>query len=143
MPVPAIHPDDNQYEPGGSITVHDGDDVAIISNGTVLWRALAAAEQLATENISARVISMPAVRPLDTHAIVKAAHETRGIVTAEEPPASAASAAPSPRPSSPSTHPGHHSRLRHLPTHRPRQLPHRPPGMSPNGIADAARALAS
>ncbi|NUS00128.1 MAG: transketolase family protein, partial [Kribbellaceae bacterium] len=54
------------------------------SNGTVLWRALAAAEQLAAEGISARVLSMPTVKPLDTEAVVAAARETAGIVTAEE-----------------------------------------------------------
>jgi transketolase C-terminal domain/subunit len=42
----------------GPITVRDGNDVTIISNGTVLWRALAAAEQLAEEGVDARVISM-------------------------------------------------------------------------------------
>ena len=55
--------------PARRITVRDGDDVTIISNGTVLWRALAAAEQLAAEGISARVISMPTVKPLDAEAV--------------------------------------------------------------------------
>ena len=58
--------------------------MTIISNGTVLWRALAAAEQLAAEGIGARVISMPTVKPLDVDAVVAAARETAGIVTAEE-----------------------------------------------------------
>ena len=84
MSVPQIYPDDYTFVPGRSVTVRDGDDVTIISNGTVLWRALAAAEQLATEGVEARVISMPTVKPLDTEAVVKAAVETRGIVTAEE-----------------------------------------------------------
>ena len=65
-------------------TVCDGDDVTIISNGTVLWRALAAAEQLAEDGVSARVISMPTVKPLDVDAVLSAARETGGIVTAEE-----------------------------------------------------------
>ncbi len=84
MSVPQIYPDDYEFVPGKAITVRDGDDVTIISNGTVLWRALAAAEKLAEEGISARVISMPTVKPLDTDAIIKAAAETAGIVTAEE-----------------------------------------------------------
>ena len=58
--------------------------MTLISNGTVLWRALVAAEQLEDEGISARVISMPTVKPLDTEAVLQAARETRGIVTAEE-----------------------------------------------------------
>jgi transketolase len=56
----------------------------LISNGTVLWRALVAAEQLEDEGINARVISMPTVKPLDTESVLRAARETRGIVTAEE-----------------------------------------------------------
>ena len=84
MAVPQIYPDDYEFVPGRSITIRDGDDVTIISNGTILWRALAAAEQLEAEGVSARVISMPTVKPLDTDVILKAARETKGIVTAEE-----------------------------------------------------------
>jgi transketolase len=84
MSVPAIYGDDYQFTPGRAVTVRDGDDVTFISNGTVLWRALVAAEELAVDGISARVISMPSVKPLDTAAIIKAAQETAGIVTAEE-----------------------------------------------------------
>ncbi len=79
-----FYPDDYAFVPGRSITVRDGDDVTIISNGTVLWRSLAAAEILVAEGVSAWVISMPTVKPLDVEAVVKAAKETAGIVTAEE-----------------------------------------------------------
>ena len=84
MSVPQIYPDDYEFVPGRAITIRDGNDVTIISNGTVLWRALAAAETLAETGISARVISMPTVKPLDTEAVIAAARETAGIVTAEE-----------------------------------------------------------
>jgi transketolase len=84
MSVPEIYPEDYQFVPGKAITVRDGNDVTIISNGTVLWRALAAAEQLAENGIEARVLSMPTVKPLDVDAVVAAARETAGIVTAEE-----------------------------------------------------------
>ena len=84
MSVPQIYPDDHEFVPGRAVTVREGDDVTIISNGTILWRCLAAAEQLEAEGISARVISMPTVKPLDTGAVVRAARETAGIVTAEE-----------------------------------------------------------
>ncbi|MFB9378400.1 transketolase family protein [Kineococcus gynurae] len=84
MAVPEIHDADHEFVPGRATTVREGDDVTIISNGTVLWRALAAAEQLAGEGVSARVVSMPTVKPLDVEAVVAAARETRGIVTAEE-----------------------------------------------------------
>src|SRR4051794_14340312 len=84
MGVPQIFPSDYEFVPGKATTVRDGNDVTIISNGTVLWRALAAAEQLAETGVSARVISMPTVKPLDVSAVVAAARETAGIVTAEE-----------------------------------------------------------
>jgi transketolase len=84
MGVPEIYGEDYEFVPGRAITVREGEDVTIISNGTVLWRALAAAEQLATDGIEARVLSMPTVKPLDVDAVVRAAQETAGIVTAEE-----------------------------------------------------------
>jgi len=84
MSVPKVYPEDYEFQLGKAITVREGNDVTVISNGTVLWRALAAAERLAEEGISARVLSMPTVKPLDTDAVVAAARETAGIVTAEE-----------------------------------------------------------
>jgi transketolase len=83
-PVPAIHDESYEFVPGRSVRVRDGGDVTLVANGTVLWRAMAAAELLATEGISARVLSMASVKPLDTEAIVTAARETGAIVTVEE-----------------------------------------------------------
>jgi transketolase len=79
-----VYPEDYTFVPGKAVTLRDGDDVTLISNGTVLWRALVAAEQLEEEGINARVISMPTVKPLDNEAVLRAARETPGIVTAEE-----------------------------------------------------------
>ncbi|MER7246281.1 transketolase C-terminal domain-containing protein [Kribbella sp. NPDC000426] len=84
MSVPKVYSEDYEFHLGKAITVRDGNDVTVISNGTVLWRALVAAERLAEEGISVRVLSMPTVKPLDTEAVVAAARETAGIVTAEE-----------------------------------------------------------
>ncbi|TDO33772.1 transketolase [Kribbella sp. VKM Ac-2527] len=84
MSVPQVYPDSYTFEPGKAITMRAGNDVTLISNGTVLWRAMVAAEQLAAEGISARVLSMPSVKPLDVEAVVAAAEQTAGIVTAEE-----------------------------------------------------------
>jgi transketolase len=84
MSVPQIYLEDYAFQPGRAHVVRAGDDVTLISNGTVLWRALVAAEHLAAEGVSARVVSMPTVKPLDVDAVVAAAAETRGIVTAEE-----------------------------------------------------------
>ena len=84
MSVPQIYTEDYAFQPGKAVTVREGDDVTLISNGTVLWRALVAAEHLSTDGINARVISMPTVKPLDLDAVLAAAAETGGIVTAEE-----------------------------------------------------------
>jgi transketolase len=84
MSVPELYPKDYTFVPGKAVMLLEGDDVTLISNGTVLWRALVAAEQLAEEGISARVLSMPTVKPLDSGAVIKAARDTGGIVTAEE-----------------------------------------------------------
>ena len=84
MSVPELYPKDYTFVPGEAIVMREGDDVTLISNGTVLWRALVAAEQLAEDGISARVLSMPTVKPLDSGAVIKAARDTGGIVTAEE-----------------------------------------------------------
>ena len=84
MSVPQIYAEEYTFQPGKAITVRDGDDVTLISNGTVLWRALVAAELLAADGVNARVVSMPTVKPLDVDAVVAAAAQTGGIVTAEE-----------------------------------------------------------
>jgi transketolase len=83
-PVPAIHDEAYEFVPGRSVTVREGGDVTLVANGTVLWRALAAAELLAADGIEARVLSMASVKPLDAEAIVAAARETGAIVTVEE-----------------------------------------------------------
>lgn len=142
MAVPEVYDDSYEFVPGRSHTLRDGDDVTIISNGTVLWRSLAAAEQLATEGISARVISMPTVKPLDVDAVIAAARETKGIVTAEE--ATTAGALGGAVAETVVQH--HPTRVTILgvpefaPTGSAGYLLDRY-GMSPEGIADAARAL--
>jgi transketolase len=83
-PVPAIHDEAYEFAPGKSVTVREGGDLTLVANGTVLWRALAAADLLAADGIEARVLSMASVKPLDVEAIVAAARETGAIVTVEE-----------------------------------------------------------
>jgi transketolase len=83
-PVPVIHDEAYEFVPGKSVTLRDGGDLTLVANGTVLWRTLAAADLLAAQGISARVLSMASVKPLDVEAIVAAARETGAIVTVEE-----------------------------------------------------------
>jgi transketolase len=142
MAVPEVYGADYEFVPGTAQILRDGGDVTIISNGTVLWRSLAAAEQLAEEGISARVISMPTVKPLDVDAVIAAAKETKGIVTAEE-----ATTAGSLGGAVAETVVQHHpTRVRILgepefaPTGSAGFLLNRY-GMSPDGIAEAARTL--
>ena len=82
--VPAITPAGQVFEPGRSQCLRDGDDITLVANGTMISRALEAAGTLAGDGISARVINMASVKPLDEAAILAAARETRGIVTIEE-----------------------------------------------------------
>ena len=82
--VPVIYPDGDTFTIGKANTVRDGDDVAIVANGIMVAMALDAAEGLAAEGISARVIDMHTVKPIDDDALVDAASGTRGVVVAEE-----------------------------------------------------------
>jgi transketolase len=82
MPVPELT-HSSAFVIGKAEVLRDGGDVAIIACGTIVHRALAAAEALAADGISARVINMATIAPLVVVAIVAAA-ETGAIVTAEE-----------------------------------------------------------
>ena len=73
-----------EFQAGGSKTVLDGDDVTLVGAGITLHEALAAAERLASEGISARVIDLYSVKPIDHETLVKAAKETGAIVTVED-----------------------------------------------------------
>jgi transketolase len=83
MPVPALERRDPSFAIGRSEVLAEGNDVAVIANGVMVHRALAAAATLRSEGINARVINMSTVNPLDEAAIVEAAR-TGAIVTVEE-----------------------------------------------------------
>jgi transketolase len=84
MGVPEIYARDYRFEIGKASVLRDGSDLTIIANGVMVARALAAADLLAAAGVSARVLNMATVRPLDRDAIVAAARETGAIVTVEE-----------------------------------------------------------
>ena len=73
-----------KFELGKGITLADGSDVTIIGTGIMVGMALKAREILAAEGISARVIDMRTIKPLDEELVLKAARETGAIVTTEE-----------------------------------------------------------
>ncbi len=82
--VPVVTDENTEFEIGKAREVRDGSDVTVIANGAMVYEAVMAAEKLAGENISVRVLDMHTVKPLDTEAVVNAARETGAIVTAEE-----------------------------------------------------------
>ncbi len=73
-----------RFEIGKAITMREGRDVAIIAAGLPVASAMEAAEKLAVEGISARVIDMHTIKPLDEAAVLRAAKEIGRIVTVEE-----------------------------------------------------------
>lgn len=82
--VPDLLPEGHVFELGKANLLRDGSDVTLIANGTLTHRAMAAAAMLARRGISARVLNMATVRPIDSAAIVAAAQETGAILTCEE-----------------------------------------------------------
>ena len=84
MAVEPIFDENYKMEIGKGVTLQDGSDVTIVATGLMVGMALTAAEQLKAEGISARVINIHTIKPLDADLIIKAAKETGAIVTAEE-----------------------------------------------------------
>ncbi|HEX4766177.1 MAG TPA: transketolase C-terminal domain-containing protein [Lichenihabitans sp.] len=82
--IPSVTDEDHRFEPGRISTLRQGDDVTIAAIGTMVSRALEAADLLRREGIAARVLNVSTLRPLDEDTILKAARETERIVTAEE-----------------------------------------------------------
>lgn len=81
--VYGIYEENSTFEIGKGITLRDGSDVTIIASGISVADALKAADELEKKNISARVINMFTIKPIDKEIIEKAAKETGAIVTAE------------------------------------------------------------
>ena len=82
--VPIIFGEDYKFEIGKGVELVDGKDVSIIATGIMVERALEAAKKLSEEGISARVINISTIKPIDEDIIIKAAKETKAIVTVEE-----------------------------------------------------------
>ncbi|MGN0472174.1 MAG: transketolase family protein [Lachnospiraceae bacterium] len=83
--VPVINDNpEYKFEIGKGITMMDGSDVTIIATGIEVCEAMLAAEKLAADGISARVINIHTLKPLDEELVIKAAKETGKIVTVEE-----------------------------------------------------------
>lgn len=81
--LPKIYKEGTDFVIGKAMTVRDGSDVTVITYGMLVNEALKAAEELAAEGISVRVLDMFTIKPIDREAVLRAAAETGAIVTAE------------------------------------------------------------
>ncbi|MEM6895161.1 MAG: transketolase family protein [Bacteroidota bacterium] len=82
--VPNFTPENQTFEIGKALTLQEGSDVTIIATGHLVWQALLAAESLESQGISAEVINIHTIKPLDDEAILNSVKKTGCVVTAEE-----------------------------------------------------------
>lgn len=82
--VPIFVAPDANFTIGKADVLLTGSDVSIIACGHLVWKAIEAAQELAKDGISADVINMHTIKPLDEDAILKSASKTKCVVTAEE-----------------------------------------------------------
>ncbi len=83
-PAPIVTQEKEPFIIGKATMIRDGRDVSIFACGLMVFEAIRAAEILSKEDVSARVVNMHTVKPVDREAIAKACRETGAIVTAEE-----------------------------------------------------------
>ena len=82
--VPVIYDENEEFEIGKAKLLRDGKDVSLIANGDTVYIALQAAELLAAKGISAKVLDMHTIKPLDVDAVASCIEQTGKIVTVED-----------------------------------------------------------
>ena len=82
--VPVFTPEDQKFEIGKAVQLTEGSDVTIVATGHLVWEALQASEKLDEMGISAEVINIHTIKPLDEEAVLKSVKKTGCVVTAEE-----------------------------------------------------------
>jgi transketolase len=82
--VPNFTPADQKFEIGKAVLFNEGQDVTIFATGHLVWKALEACEILEEKGISAEVINIHTIKPLDTEAVLRSVKKTGCVVTAEE-----------------------------------------------------------
>lgn len=82
--VPVFTPKDQNFEIGKAVKLTDGSDVTIVATGHLVWEALEASKKLNSLGISAEVINIHTIKPLDEVAILKSVSKTGCLVSAEE-----------------------------------------------------------
>ncbi|HAA25447.1 MAG TPA: transketolase [Ruminiclostridium sp.] len=82
--LPDIFPDDMEFTLGKPVVLREGNDITVFATGTMVYEALVAAEKLSSLGISARVVNVSTLKPVDDESIIKLAEGMKGIITAEE-----------------------------------------------------------
>jgi len=82
--ISVLFDDNYKFEIGKAVTLTEGNDVAILATGLMVYEATEAAKQLAEQGIKARVVNVSTIKPLDEETVLKAAKECKFIVTSEE-----------------------------------------------------------
>lgn len=82
--TPVIYPEKQKFTIGKAIKLKEGTDATIIATGSMVPNAIEAAEKLEKQGLKVRVLDMHTIKPIDKNAIIKAAKETKAIVTVEE-----------------------------------------------------------
>ncbi len=82
--VPNFTPENQKFNIGEAITLIEGTDVTIFATGHMVWKAIKAAEELSSKGISAEVINIHTIKPLDEKTILISIFKTKAVVTAEE-----------------------------------------------------------
>ena len=84
LAVPVFHEEGFKFQIGKGEVMRDGNDIAIIANGLMVYEAIQAGEKLAEMGINARIINMSTIKPLDEELVLKAAKECGKVITCEE-----------------------------------------------------------
>ena len=84
LAVPVVFDENYKFEIGKGVVLEEGTDVTIIATGLMVDSAIKACELLKNEGISARIVNMATIKPLDTELVLESAAKTGAIVTAEE-----------------------------------------------------------
>lgn len=82
--VPIFTPEDQTFEIGKAIVFEEGKDVTVFATGHLVWEAVQACKILEEEGISAEIIDIATIKPLDVEAVVASAKKTGAVVVAEE-----------------------------------------------------------
>lgn len=77
-------PEDQKFEIGKALMLNEGTDVTLFATGHMVWEAIQAGQTLADKGISAEIINIHTIKPLDTEAIIESAKKTRAVVSCEE-----------------------------------------------------------